>query len=276
VRRAPSTDDVEVAIHDFGGDGPPLLLSHATGFHGMVWAPLAQHLADRFHCYSFDVRGHGDSTRPSGGRYAWRGFADDVLATIEAFGLDRPFGAGHSAGGAALLMAEEARHGTFRALYCFEPIVLPALDPPGPQDNPLSTGAARRRAVFPSKADAYDNYAAKPPLNVLHADALAAYVDHGFRDLPDGTVTLKCLPEDEAEVYRMSLAHDAFARLGEVACPVTVACGEGTDAIDARTVEAQARAMPDGRPEVYPGLGHFGPLEDPARVADAIAAALSA
>ena len=84
------------------------------------------------------------------------------------------------------------------------------VDPPiGPSENPLSEGAVRRRAVFPSRDDAYANYASKPPLNVLRPDVLRAYVEHGFADLADGGVTLKCRPEDEAQIYRMGSAHGA-------------------------------------------------------------------
>ena len=30
--RVPSTDDVTLELHHFGGKGPPLLVVHATGF----------------------------------------------------------------------------------------------------------------------------------------------------------------------------------------------------------------------------------------------------
>ena len=89
-----------------------MLLAHATGFHGKVWTPLASHL-DGFGCYSFDERGHGDSVAPPDFEFDWTGFADDALAIVDGFGLERPYAVGHSAGGAALLMAEAARPGTF-------------------------------------------------------------------------------------------------------------------------------------------------------------------
>ena len=50
--------------------------------------------------------------------------------------------------------------------------------------------ARRRRANFPSRADALHRYASRPPLNELRADSLFSYVEHGFRDMTDGTVTL--------------------------------------------------------------------------------------
>ena len=87
--RVSSTDGVELEVHDLGGDGPDLLLVHATGFHGRVWEPLAAHL-DGFHRWSVDMRAHGDSTAPDDRPLEWDGFADDVLAVVDALGLDRP------------------------------------------------------------------------------------------------------------------------------------------------------------------------------------------
>ena len=269
-----SSDGLEVAAWDLGGDGPPVLMAHATGFHGMVWPPMATNLAD-FHCYSFDERGHGDSSRPPDHDYDWTGFAGDALAVVDGFELERPYGVGHSAGAAALLMAEASRPGTFRALYLWEPVVMPFDGPVGPQDNPLSEGALRRREVFPSRQEAYENYASKPPFSVLHPDALRAYVDHGFADTDDGQVRLKCRPVDESQVYRMGSAHPAFSRFRDVHCPVVIACGENTGAFGPDLIELQAARLPHARTEVFAGLGHFGPLEDPATVAAAIRRAIT-
>ena len=265
----PSSDGFDVAAWDLGGDGPPILMAHATGFHGLVWRPMASAL-DGFHCYSFDERGHGDSSRPPDHAYEWTGFADDALAVVDGFGLDRPFGVGHSAGAAALLMAEAFRPGTFRAFYLWEPVVMPFDGPVGPQDNPLSEGALRRREEFPSKDEAYENYASKPPFTVLHPDALRAYVDHGFADTGDGQVRLKCRPADESQVYRMGSAHPAFSRFTDVHCPVVLACGSETNAFGPQLIELQAARLPHARTEVFEGLGHFGPLQDPATVAAAV------
>jgi pimeloyl-ACP methyl ester carboxylesterase len=271
VRRAQATDGTGIAVYDLGGGGEPVLLAHATGFHAHVWEPLAARLADRYHAYAFDFRGHGRSHHPDYG-YPWRDFALDVLAAVDALGLGGGvLAVGHSKGAAALLMAEQDRPATFRALYCYEPIVVPVVRPTGPSpDNPLSVGARKRRDAFASREEAYANFAGKAPFDRLHPDALRAYVEHGFEEGPEGGVRLRCRPEYEARVYAMGFAHDAFARFGEVACPVTIACGEHTDAITPAVVERQAAALPHARTEVLPGLGHFGPLEDPGAVAASI------
>jgi pimeloyl-ACP methyl ester carboxylesterase/membrane-associated phospholipid phosphatase len=267
-------------VHDLGGTGPTLILAHATGFHGRVWEPFARAVADEFHCLAIDFSGHGDTPLATASEDAldWTTFRDDVLATLDRLVGDGPvFGVGHSKGGAALILAEEARPGSFASLYLFEPIVFPRR-PPGslidPANHPLAVGARKRREVFASRDEAYDNYAAKPPLAALHPDALRAYVDHGFEDLPDGTVRLKCRPFDEAATYAGSTSHDAFDHLDLVTCPVTVAGGDDGGAPALNTL-ALAEALPVGRLEILDGVGHFGPLEDPDRLASHVLAAFA-
>jgi pimeloyl-ACP methyl ester carboxylesterase len=274
-RRVESSDGVLLAVHDFGAREPgpssePVLLVHATGFHGYVWQPLAAHLHGR-RALAPDLRGHGDSSSPSDGDYAWDGFADDVLAVVDQLGLGGVDAVGHSKGGAALLLAEQREPGTFRRLYLYEPVVIPPAVSAGASGaNPLAEGARRRRAIFPSRDVAYENFAGKPPFDVLDPVALHAYVDHGFEDQPDGTVRLKCAPDDEAEVYTMGSRHGAFEHLGSVTCPVTIARGAVTDFGPAAFAGQIAAALPDGRLDVFDDLGHFGPLQRPDEVAAAI------
>jgi len=272
---APSTDGLTIAVHDLGGVGPPVLLCHATGFHGRVWQPIADRL--RFHSFAPDLRGHGDSPVPQGFQIDWHGFGEDVLAVVDALELTDVVAAGHSKGGAALLLAEQARPGTFRSLYLFEPVVFPPLKmdlPPGV--NPLAEGARRRRRTFDSFDAAYENFASKPPLNALHPEALRAYVDFGFQMLPDGTVSLKCQPETEASTFEMGHLHGGFEHLGDVRCPVTVARGAAVDMFTPASIAAAiVGALPHGRLEEHPSLGHFGPLEDPATIAACIEQALN-
>lgn len=274
MQRLSSTDGVEVAVHDLGGTGAiSLVLAHATGFCAPVYAPLVAHLGRRFRCFGLDLRGHGWSTLPvrPGTDGIWRGFADDVLATVDGFGLEPPvIGLGHSSGGAAVLMAEANRPGTFAALWCFEPIIWPDPGDGRARAARIAGGARRRRDRFPSRQEAYDNFASKPPLSALAPDALAAYVEHGFRDEPDGTVVLRCDREVEADVYLRALDDDRFGRLGTVGCPVVVAAGGRTDAITRDLAARIAGGLPNGRRRVFEALGHFGPLEDPEAVATAM------
>jgi len=140
--------------------------------------------------------------------------------------------------------------------------------------NPMAEAALRRRPTFGSREEAYDNYASKPPLSILDPEALHAYVDHGFADQADGTVALKCRPEIEAAVFRMGGLHQAFEHLDEVGCPVTVGVGEVTGFGPAAAAVAIVDALPHGTLDEHPELGHFGPLQDPARLAASVLAAI--
>lgn len=266
-----ASDGVRIATHHLGGQGRPLVMSHAAGLHGLVFAPLAAALGGTFRCVSFDGRGHGDSRLPEGHDLDWYGLAEDVLAVVGGLGLERPYGFGHSSGGTAVLMAEQARPGTFAAIYCYEPVIVPADPPLGrDDDNWLAAQARRRRTTFASKDEARQHYASKPPLAALDPGALWAYVEHGFEDAGTGGVRLKCRPDDEAAVYEMATAHDAYARLKDIACPVTVACGSRTEGCTPERARCHGERLPSGRIQVLPDLGHFGPLERPHVVASAV------
>jgi len=273
--RVRTTDDVEIAYYDLGGTGPDLLLAHATGFCGAVLGPLAARLSDRFRCVAFDERGHGLSDRPSDGDFGWYGFAADIAAVVDALALDRPAGFGHSCGGAVLLLAEEVRPGTFSALYCYEPIMYPDVIPmaPGLDANPLAGGALRRREGFGSPAEALANFSGKAPFDQLDADVLAAYIDNGFGP-GEGGIRLRCRREDEAQVYAHGFAHDAFAHLGAVRCPVTLACGAETDAAGPDFLRILDGRLPESEVEVFADLGHFGPMEDPDQLGRSVRSAL--
>jgi pimeloyl-ACP methyl ester carboxylesterase len=279
--RFSTNDGVEVAAFDFGGTGPDIVFAHATGYHAMVWQPVIDHLVDSFRCVAFDTRGHGESGKAPGDDYDWHNLAIDLATVVDGFSLRRPFGVGHSCGGALLLLLEEASPGTFRAIYGFEAVVVPSdvplLREAGSGANPMAEGARRRRAVFSSRQEAFDNYAKKHMYERCRPEALWAYVNHGFADRPDGTVELRCRPEDEARVFSMGMSSRTFDGLDAVRCPVTLARGaESGFPFDADTQATVAGRLVHARAETLPGLTHLGPMEDPRLVAARVRGAFAA
>ena len=102
---------LEIALLDWGGDGPLALLHHANGFCAAVWGLVASGLRHRYRVIALDARGHGDSSRPSGsGAYHWDRFAEDLVEVAErlvaeAGGGSLALGVGHSFGGTSFLGA---------------------------------------------------------------------------------------------------------------------------------------------------------------------------
>lgn len=278
----PSSDGVTLAVHDFGGPAgggvPTLLFTHATGFHGRVWQPVARHLTDRFRCLAIDLRGHGASETPPSAPLAWGSVAGDVLAVVDemkGWGASGVHGIGHSMGGAALVLASARRPDAFRSLWLFDPAIVPARDLPPGISNPMAEGALRRRETFPSLQAAIDRYGGKPPLSALHPDALAAYVHGGFGPR-DGVVALRCSPSTEAEVFRGAPGSGAWEALAEVRRPAAVLVGRVEPFSPAAHAAQIAGELEQGVLIERPELGHFGPLEDPSSAAADIAGWVSA
>lgn len=270
-----AADGTRLATWDLGGEGPALVLLHATGFHGRCYVPLADALAGAFHCYAVDQRGQGSSDPSATGSYDWHLFADDLLAVLDRLELEDPFAFGHSMGGAAALMAEAKRPGTFPAIFGYEPIVFtPAQAAVIRAENSLVDLSRRRRAEFPSLGDAILNYAGKPPFAGFRADVLWQYVNGGFAVGDDGTATLRCAPEHESLIYQSSGSSGAFEQLPAVKASVVLACGADNPDISEDHLVAIAAPLRDASVEVLAGLSHFGPFEDPVQVAGLVAATL--
>ena len=269
-RTVSSTDGVDLVVHDLAGSGPTLLISHATGFHGRFYLPLAAALAERFHCIAFDYRGHGDTPRPLG-PVVWERYGDDALAMATVIGemsggpID---GFGHSMGGACLLMAAHRDPSLFRRLVLFEPVVFPPIDfRPEGHESPLVAGALRRRSTFPSFESAIEHYAAKPPLAGFTPAALDAYVRYGFAEGEDGQVHLKCRPETEAETFRGGSGHHTFDVLADIDLPVLVIAGHIGEMQPSSVAARVAEQLPNGSYLELPAYDHFAPMTHPDEVA---------
>jgi pimeloyl-ACP methyl ester carboxylesterase len=273
----PSSNGVHVAVHDLGGHGPDLLVSHATGFHGRCYLPLAAALDGRAHSTALDYRGHGDTAladHPDGRTIHWDRYADDAqaVATMLRDRAGRPIAAfGHSMGGACLLMAARRDPTLFSRLVLFEPIVFPPPDPSSPIENRLATGARKRRSTFPSYEAVIESYGSRPPLGGFTPEALEAYVRFGFREGSDGQVHLKCEPETEARTFENSATHDTWDRLAEIGLPVRVIAGRVEEQQPSRFAAAVAERLPQGELVQRDDLDHFGPMTHPGLVADLVA-----
>ena len=264
--RVTTDQGTTVAVHDLGGIGPSLLIGHATGFHGRAYQPLADLLAAHHRVWAVDLRGHGDSPAPPDGDFAWEGIVNDVLAAAAALAAGPVHYVGHSMGGAVGLTAEVVRPTTFASMFLYEPIIIPVrLERPSNQHQ-LVIGARQRTEVFPSREVAMWRYATKPPLAGLGAGSLAAYVEHGFEDLPDGSVRLKCRAESEARTFESSGTVTAETIRG-VTVPLAVATGSEDQSPLAALGPSVVAAVPGSELVVYEHLGHFGPFQDLHRIA---------
>jgi pimeloyl-ACP methyl ester carboxylesterase len=268
----PSLDGIIIAMHDFGGQGSPVLLSHATGFHAHCWEPMARILSASHHVMGFDHRGYGDAETVDPATIEWQQYGNDALAAARHLSAQHDgqpiVGIGHSMGGASLLMAALQEPSLFSALFVFEPIVFP----PAPENedrpsSPLAGGARKRRSTFPTFEAALENFTAKPPMASFHPVAREAYVRHGFKPNANGEVELKCLPEHEARTYETGGTHSTWGDLANISTRVWVLSGAPAPFQPSSFASKVAENIPGSTYVQFDEMGHFGPLEHPAHIA---------
>lgn len=264
-----------MAALEFGPAGRPIdiIFSHANGFNARTYRSILAPLADRLRILAIDLRGHGATTLSSAieGRDGWHEFRDDLLSLIAAV-ADRPVVlAGHSMGGAASLLAAAIEPARVKALALFDPVVMPSdRQHDAMEHNPLAMGADRRRAVFPSKAAVVEAYTGRGAFRTWSAEQLADYVEAGFRETPQGEVTLTCTPAWEASNFRTH-NYDIWAAFRDSRCPIRILRAEAGSTCRIEGREDELAATGRTRVETVPGTSHFLPMERPDLVRQVLA-----
>ena len=83
-------------------DGPAVVLSNSLGSTHRMWDSQVAALEERFRVVRYDTRGHGDSPVPPG-PYSIDELADDVIALLDRFDLERAHLVGLSLGGMTMM-----------------------------------------------------------------------------------------------------------------------------------------------------------------------------
>ena len=96
---------VSLFHRDLGGAGkPPLVLLHGMLGSSRNWQTAGGDLAAQFHVFALDLRNHGRS--PQADTMTYPEMLEDVLAWLDAQGIERATFVGHSMGGkVAMLLA---------------------------------------------------------------------------------------------------------------------------------------------------------------------------
>jgi pimeloyl-ACP methyl ester carboxylesterase len=269
----------ELAIWERPGDGPAVLLCHATGFHARCWDQVTVRLPGR-RSIAVDMRGHGRSFKP-GPPYCWRRFGEDVAELCRALALRDAVGVGHSMGGHSVALAAALAPEVFSSLVLIDPVILPEEQyGRGPRAPHF---ARKRRNRWTSSQEMFERFADRDPFRRWDSAVLRDYCEYGLLPAPDGDgFVLACPPEIEASIYENSTASDAniYPEIARVAVPVQViraarmrSDSEGMDMMGSPTAPDLASRFRQGR-DTQVQYSHFISMEAPAWIADQIAAAV--
>lgn len=254
---------------DWGGDGPPIVILHATGFLGRIYRPLAERLRAIGHVYSYDQRGHGDSSAAPDGVYTWDATMRDLEGFITAMGWSGVRAIGHSAGATAIGSLACERPDLIARAVLLEPVVFEsAVAPELNWRNPFIERTLKRRREFDSVEAMFSNFENKPPYDTWRKEILHDYCEFGTRATREGKRELKCAPEVEAKFYETSRDFDGLGRILRCAAPLLVVFGQRGDSLGASLSGKVAQQIRNGRVIDVADAGHFMPMEQPEYAAD--------
>jgi pimeloyl-ACP methyl ester carboxylesterase len=252
------------------GRGPTLHFLSGAGFCGGIYGPFLRGLVPEYGLFTHDIEGHGLSDPPPGPRFSGiEAVLRRVHAALAAHQLAGTplIGVGHSFGGALTMRLAADHPGLFRALVLLDPIFFPpemwlamrGLALIG--RHPFAANARRRRASWPSRGEALERLRDRGIYQGWTEEALECFVDHALRAEPDGTRSLRCPPELEAQVFEHPVW--PWRALPKVQCPVLFLRGARSYGFFARSEQLAARANPRVQLRQVAG-GHCFMLEDPA------------
>lgn len=228
-----AVNGIEMAYRDVG-TGEPLVLLHGFGSCAEEsWAPFVEAFAPHYRLILPDLRGHGHSTNPAG-TFSHRQPAGDVLALLDALGLDRVRAVGISAGGMTLL------HAATREPERFDKLVVVGVGTLLPDETRGWLRETTLEAMPPEVAAGFRACAAR-------GEAQAVMLAAQFAALADAP------------------GPDAFAPsdLAAVTAPTMLVQGDRDLFFPVEQTLGLFRSLPDARMWVVPGGDHV-PIYDPA------------
>ena len=268
---------------EWPGEGDPVLLLHATGFHSRCWNQVVAHLPGR-HIVAADLRYHGSSG--SLGDADWDILAEDISVLIQRLDLHNLVGVGHSVGGYLIARAAAKNLQRFKQLILIDPVVTAPetyafaremAAKLSTEDHPV----ARRRNQWQDADEMYQHFKDRKPFCTWQAEVLRDYCDYALHPQDEeGYRQLLCDPLNEASVYCSQAYSDAILKeLPLLRLPVTLLRAKYAgislgDFSNSPTWPELASALPECEDVYLPELNHFIPMQDPAMVAGYILRAL--
>ena len=261
------------------GKGQPLLLLHGWPEFWRSWEPVMTRLADRFTLYAPDLRGFGDSDKPTG-PHGPDQHAADMLALMDALGLKQAGVVGHDVGGGLMQPLARSAPERITGLFFFDfvyPGIGSRMAEPDRLNNiwyqsfnqleiaPALVGASRE------SCRAYIGYFLKHWSHRKHAfdDVLEAYVDNFMKqgNLAGGFAYYRA-----AHAGRIRMLKGEAVRLPPIDLPTCVRWAEHDPLFPYAWTDRLGETFTNLDLSMFGDVGHFAHREDPDRAAAEIAA----
>ncbi len=228
--------------------GRPIILLHGYSDSWFSFSRVLPLFPAAYHAYALDQRGHGDSDRPASG-YTMRDLATDVIAFMDAMGLERATLVGHSMGS---MVAQQV------ALAAPERVAQVVLVAPATINIVHNEAVLELKQAVESLTDPVPaEFAREFQVSCVYQPLPAEFMDRVVAE------SLK-LPARVWRALMAGLLHaDHPARVGESRIPTLILWGE-QDAFFPRAEQDALAAVLGAAPlRVYPETGHAPHWERP-------------
>lgn len=260
------------------GSGAPLLLLHGWPEFWLTGEPVMQRLADRFTLLAPDLRGFGDSDKPDG-PYGPDQHARDMVALMDALGIEAAGIVGYDVGGAAMQPLARDASNRIKGLFFFD-FVYPGIGARmGAPDrlNHIWYQSFHQMAMAPALVGAtrescrlYVGHFLKSWSHRKHAfdDVLDAFTDNFLKpgNLAGGFAHYRA-----AHAGRVAMMKGEMPPLPPITVPTCVRWAEHDPLFPYAWTDRLHETFADLDLSMLAGVGHFPHREDLGRAAEEIA-----
>ena len=250
--------------YEVHGAGKPLVLIAGLGYPLWQWHKMTPFLAEHFQVITFDNRGVGQSDKPAG-PYTAQMLAADTAGLLEALGIAKAVIAGHSMGGfVAQALALDFPQKVEKLILC-------STNFGGPRSIPVTPEAMQ--VLSDVTSDPLTRF--KNGLVVSTAPGWAERNPAVIEEWVKWRVAnpIEAGPYQAQLTVGLGLIAEAAAfenQLPRLNVPTLILFGAHDKVVPPANASLLAEKIADSQVVIFPGAGHFFPIEIPEIAAQAI------
>jgi len=231
---------------EWGDSGaPPILLLHGGNQSGHSWDLVGLHLADRYHVFALDQRGHGDSEWARDQDYSMEAKAADALAFMADQGLEHPLIMGHSMGGRVTMNLVLEHPDAARGVVLVD--VGPELSAKGAE---VIHNFVIHNVEFDDLEEFLDNVVKYDRFR--SREHITRTVKYNMLRRADG----KYISKVDHRRVPLSMSEITLDDVKNITCPVLLVRGGESDILEPDAAQRFVDALPNGQLVTVPNCGH--------------------